>query len=93
MRAAPRTLFGSYCHEHTRGRRLIVLVLHTTIVWEILKSSKERRFFWGGRYVTQDPHPVNNGQAPRPRNWVFFLRRFAKLYTSLRELWYFFSFM
>ena len=78
LRAAPRTLFGSYCREHTRGRRLIVLALQATMESDVLKVSKVRSLFLGGRYDAQDPRPVGNGQASRSRKWVFFLRRFAE---------------
>ena len=84
MRAAARTLFGSYCRDDSRGRWLIVLALQAIVVSEISKESEGQCFSLRGRYGAQDPHPVGNGQAPRPRKWVFFLRGFAKLYASLR---------
>ena len=78
MRAAPCTLFGSYCRDHTRGRRLIVLILQTTVDLEILKELKGRCFLLCGRYEYQDPHLVGTGQASPPSKWVFILRRFAE---------------
>ena len=53
---------------------------------DILKESKERCLLLRGRYDTQDPRPVCNGQTLRPRKRVSFLRRFAKLYASLKVL-------
>ena len=78
MRAAPRTVLGSYCREHTRGRRLIVLALQAAMDSDILKMSKGRCLFLGERYDAQDPHPVGTGQTSPPRKRVFILRRFAE---------------
>ena len=85
MRAAPRTVLGSDCREHTRGRRLIVLALQAPMDSDIQKEAKERCLFLGGRYDAQDPHPACTGRASPPRKRVFILRRFAKWYTSLKE--------
>ena len=78
MRAAPRTLFGSDYHDRTRDWRSIIIVLQSTMDSEIMKEFEGRCLLLGGRYDGQDPHPVGNGQAPRPRKRVLILRRFAE---------------
>ena len=61
MRAAPRTLFGSYCHEHTRGRQLIVLALQATMDSDIPAESRSDSLFLRGRHDAQEPQPVGTG--------------------------------
>ena len=82
MRGARRALFGSYCREHTRGRRLIVLALQATMDSDIPKKSRSDGLFLRGRHDAQEPRPVGVSL----RKWVFFLRRSAKLYASLKVL-------
>ena len=48
VRAAPRALFGSYCREHARGRRLIVLALQAAMDSDTPKESRSDACSWAG---------------------------------------------